>query len=757
MKQNKNTLAKLLAAENVTVQHRQVSTAYFELNTRTIVLPIWQEMSNDLYDMLLGHEVGHALFTPEGGWHSNQDYGKNFKTYLNVVEDARIERKVKQKFPGIVKNFYGGYQELFDRDFFGVKDRDVNSLPLIDRINLHYKVGSMLHIQFSDAEQAFLDRIDVVEDWDGVVSICKELFDHATNDEKEKNALQELIEELKETESEDLPTDGPDFEIDAEESEEEDENEDFDDYLTTPPKDDKEEIESEEEETKTGDGKGEDNDTPFDMDQPVSITDQNFRENEDEFIDRDSLPLKYVTMPSKIDTDFFVTNIDELLNTKWDRDAYKRIDADSKETIVPIEDAKNILFRKFEQKNKAYISALVQQFELRRQASQLKKARVAKTGDLDMDKLWATKLTEDVFLSNTVIPQGKNHGMMFFIDFSGSMSRDIKATLEQVLIQSQFCKKVGIPFDVYSFTSGRMFDDQEMEYEKKQRLINEAQGGKKIDQLMINDDDMQINHLLSSSLSQRKYNDMFKTLLMVADTYGESRYWHRYYDEQEPTDLVFTGHRCPNVFQLGGTPLIETMVIATELVKKFRLQHKVEVMNTILLTDGGPTGNLKVECGTDKYFDDRGFSGYAINDKGRTIEQKNGRYWSDGRYGQYGLIKKWFRSQTDSRLINFHIGSFRKYDVEGEFNAKFGWAKGEKEFAKSWKQDWLKNGFVELTDFEEFDSKFLIKNGKALDIEDEELEVKSNKKGDLLRGFKKFQGNKTKQRVFVNRFIEKVA
>ena len=128
---------------------------------------------------------------------TNQDYGKNYKTYLNVVEDARIERKVNKKFPGIVKNFYKGYQELFDKDFFGVKDRDVNTLPLIDRINLHYKVGSMLNIQFSQTEQEFLKRIDVAETWDEVVSICRDLFDKASKDEEEKKALEELLEDLK--------------------------------------------------------------------------------------------------------------------------------------------------------------------------------------------------------------------------------------------------------------------------------------------------------------------------------------------------------------------------------------------------------------------------------------------------------------------------------------------------------------------------------------------------------------------------------
>ena len=154
--------------------------------------------------------------------------------------------------------------------------------------------------------------------------------------------------------------------------------------------------------------------------------------------------------------------------------------------------------------------------------------------------------------------------------------------------------------------------------------------------------------------------------------------------------------------------------------------------------------------------DSRNYNGIAIQKAVRVIKHQGTRYWTESRYTQYSLIKKWFKAETNSRLINFHIGRFSKYDVESEFTDKYGWSQ-RKEFEASWKKDWLKNGFVELPEHEEFDSKFLIKNGKALEVSDDELEVKSNKKGDLLRGFKKFQGSKNKTRVFVNRFIEKVA
>ena len=67
---SKSILAKLLAAENITVSHQNIKTAMFNLKTRTLVCPVWKDMDGDLYDLLMGHEVGHALNTPEAGWHS---------------------------------------------------------------------------------------------------------------------------------------------------------------------------------------------------------------------------------------------------------------------------------------------------------------------------------------------------------------------------------------------------------------------------------------------------------------------------------------------------------------------------------------------------------------------------------------------------------------------------------------------------------------------------------------------------------------
>ena len=198
----KSILAKLLATENIHVEHQKTSTAYFNLETRTVVLPIFKEMSADLYDLLIGHEVGHALETPADGWHSSiSEKGSGFKSFLNIIEDARIERKMKTRYPGLRRSFYNGYQELFEKNFFGVEGMDVNKLKFIDRINLHAKVGSFLNVKFSDEEQAIVNRLDSLNTWEDVVALASELYERAENSTEEldfeqfMNALGDIMED----------------------------------------------------------------------------------------------------------------------------------------------------------------------------------------------------------------------------------------------------------------------------------------------------------------------------------------------------------------------------------------------------------------------------------------------------------------------------------------------------------------------------------------------------------------------------------
>ena len=148
----KSQLAKLLATEDIIVEHKRVETAEFNVQTRVLTLPMWEKASNGVIDMLVGHEVGHALYTPDTEWWKEVQIPQQF---VNVVEDARIEKLIKRRYEGLNKTFYNAYHELSDKDFFDIENKDISDFNLADRINLYFKVGHLL-ILISILKRTFL-------------------------------------------------------------------------------------------------------------------------------------------------------------------------------------------------------------------------------------------------------------------------------------------------------------------------------------------------------------------------------------------------------------------------------------------------------------------------------------------------------------------------------------------------------------------------------------------------------------------------
>ena len=187
---HKDNLAKLLAEENLTITHKQVPTAMFDVKNRELVIPIFKDsLSDDLLDLFIGHEVGHARNTPAEGLHSAVHKNPTMKGYLNVIEDVRIEKLIKKRYPGLKKSFIRAYKELMALDFFGIANMDqdeLNDLSLIDRINLTTKVGWGLGIKFNDEEKALLQRSLDTETWEEVVALSEEIYAYSeANEDKE--------------------------------------------------------------------------------------------------------------------------------------------------------------------------------------------------------------------------------------------------------------------------------------------------------------------------------------------------------------------------------------------------------------------------------------------------------------------------------------------------------------------------------------------------------------------------------------------
>jgi hypothetical protein len=165
-----STLARLLATENLRIAHdASLPTAAFDGSTRTLYLPQWR-VDKQTYDMLVGHEVAHAKYTDFPQWEAARNRIAKSKAqaavindFINVVEDARIERLIKRDYPGLRPDFKHGYATLHDKmDIFKKKGKTITVEDrFIDRINLHSKVGIHcgMTIPFTDEERTVLDRI----------------------------------------------------------------------------------------------------------------------------------------------------------------------------------------------------------------------------------------------------------------------------------------------------------------------------------------------------------------------------------------------------------------------------------------------------------------------------------------------------------------------------------------------------------------------------------------------------------------------
>ena len=126
-------------------------------------------------------------------------------------------------------------------------------------------------------------------------------------------------------------------------------------------------------------------------------------------------------------------------------------------------------------------------------------------------------------------------------------------------------------------------------------------------------------------------------------------------------------------------------------------------------------------------------------------------------------LVEFYKKITGSTLINFHIVDGKRENFYSEY-VSTDWMEGitphnyvTNEFIDGTWKEVLKDKFTVVEPAFGYDARFLLKGQKDLEVGVQELEVKSNKKGDLLRGFKKFSKGKSTSRTFLNQIIELVA
>ena len=562
----KSQLAKLLATEDLIVENKKVDTAEFNVHTRVLTLPRWEQASNNVYDSLVAHEVGHALFTPDVDWRETHDIPHVF---VNVVEDVRIEKLMRRKYAGISKTFYNGYHELSDNDFFDLDGKDISDLNLADRINIYNKIGSFVDVSFSDAEKKILSLVESCETFEQVLDASQTLYEYCKDEVNSDD--DESSEQVAEVE----PTEDGTEEIEANDQGEETEEQEFQTpESSTQGSSQYDPVLEDFEDMDMGDA--------TQSEEPTVETAESLAEKLKDLINLDGVENTYVELPKLNLDDVIVPNdaIHKVCNDSWEESiAYNKQFIDKKDfhseaNIFEDVDAEYVQFKREAQKEVNY---LVKEFECKKAADSYARATTARTGVLDCSKLHTYKHNEDLFKKVTTLADGKNHGLVFILDWSGSMHTVLKDTVKQLYNLIWFCRKVNIPFEVYAFTQEYPLVRWDEERGEMARITPYTPKNN-IAQVP---DWFSLMNFFSSKVNAKTLDDQLKNIWRVTSSImghgyhaSHSGYAHRY------------NFRTPLGLNLSGTPLNETLVALHQILPKFKTENKLQKVQCVILTDG---------------------------------------------------------------------------------------------------------------------------------------------------------------------------
>jgi len=745
----KDILAKCMAMEDLRVIHdRHAETAYFDTKNRVLCLPIWKDMSNSTYDMLVGHEVSHALHTPQEGWQDFVGDGKGSRIrhmFLNIVEDARIERLIKDKFPGIRRDFANAYGELHSQDLFELKSRTVDiNMPLIDRLNLHFKLGlfGLETIPFADEEQQYVTRMADTVTFEDVVALAQELYEKHADELEDED--EDQPQSGSQSESGDGDEQGNQGQSGDDQGESQDgsqsgsESEDGDEDGENSGSGDGDESgedsgQSQDDDTDDGEGaeSGDDGEPQsgngqqgLDYDDyqtgvgeaKAGSTQNSFEQGVNDLRDGSSKSYEYHTIPTmKIEN--CVVDYKEVASL-WETfenglgDNYRgRYDESVAESKVECHEFLN--------RTKSTVAQMVQHFQMKQAADADKRTEIAKTGVLDTVNMINYRWSEDIFMKNEVHADGKNHGIVMYLDWSGSMSGIIKDTVEQLIILTEFCQKVNIPFDVYAFSS------------KNHPSLNQLDdNGNSINRQHNEHEDNSVMRPHGFSLIQYLSSDMktneYKTAVQKLYYLGKS-------------SSYYGGSSYPSEFGMGCTPLNEAIMCALQQVPAFQAKHGVQIVNTVFLTDGdGHSMGAGRGWGHDKSIvhDPRTRKDYELSNQSHS--------------GETDVYLQILQERTGTNLIGIRLHESK--NIKNLYHRYF----SDDESFTSAMASWKKNNFVAV-EGHGYDKLFIVRGN--LQVETEALENLSEDASyaKIKNAFMKGSNNQKSSRVIATQMVDIIA
>jgi hypothetical protein len=778
IRNQKDSLAKLMATENLTIVHKKVPTAYFDLENRILCCPILKdEISPELYDLFMGHEVSHALNTPYEGVHSAVTKNRTLKGYLNVVEDVRIEKMIKNKYQGLRKSFYKAYNELMDMDFFGIKDRNLQELSLIDKINLITKCGSRIQIKLTQEEQEFLDWSNRCQTWEEVVECATAIYEWSKENETRTEDDLKMVPQMFDIGDEEEDEDGDEseeFDNDFGDSDEDYEDEDnlpeIGDSENSEDGEEKEEGEEESEEETEEEGKSQRKMTggkeassgEYDDEDGAreSITEHNAHNNEGQLYSEENIIKISVDLKDK-----YTKENDMMRSVKV---SYKDLLKDMRESFFKDSNAQNKevalhTMNKLEAKNKKIVNHMVKEFEMKQSAKRAVHAFSGKTGKLDMNALAKYQIVDDIFKRVTYLPEGENHGVNVMIDWSGSIHDEVLDLIEQALVLTMFCRKANIPHRVYLFSDNYERDEDGYRRDNGQllELFSDKQNTREYKEMF-----MYISQIWNDYFADRLsgYGRKFEKSVAIWNDWFEGTHYVQEYDGYY---IYLPRYSVPQRFGLGGTPLDHTLFSMRTLLRDFQKEYGIEKSILTVITDGYSHGsdvlqrteetNAQIKEQTNEEMDTWNVDQHIeiIDPYSRRVYPiSTGRYYRGGDFKRTQNILDWISKETGVIVTGYFVVGKKQDFVQIYSEVK------KTEYYSDYKTEWLqcrKTGMV--VNCHGY-NKLFITSASSIGTEgtdelDEELV--DAKKVRVLAAFKRNQKSKTTSRFLTNEFIKEIA
>lgn len=511
-------LTRLVASENITVEYSTTATtASFTPATRTITYPYSMAMEDeDIHLLFIFHEVGHAIFS-ENTDLFNAGVKEKIAGQFNITEDIRIEKLIKQRYPGVIKNFHAGYKKLLDRGFFGETNR-INLMSFPNRLNIYAKIGPVTgsFIKFSPEETEFYNRCVSAETEQQAYDLAVELSKMNTSDVD----IQDIIDSIKE-----MMEDNPDSFID-----------DLSSMI--------EKMTSE----LTGDSEG------SHVTAGSQCNDYRSKEDIESAIEQVAQEISEFNSQEHFQEKFQETTVSDCSVISYspaDREIVSVYPANRYHAYVSRNVEKSVdSTREYVKTLKSSVDSMAREFEAKKAAFRYVNRKVSDTGLLDVNRVVNYRFSDEIFRQKVNVADAKNHGFVILLDCSGSIKNSFVAMTKQVVVLTEFFRKIGVKYKVYGYGAYMM---QHRSLEKKCKF--------------------------NSLAYQSQYSQNEEFLIEFLNS------------EQKQSEHILNIHGMLNTagIKFCQTPTVDAFSQLEYLANEFFSSNNIHIRKIINITDGSPS------------------------------------------------------------------------------------------------------------------------------------------------------------------------